>query len=249
VQLAGQYIEAAIQVIEASEAGIPVKVSAVKAIQKLVHPSSTRERRTDVHCIHSFCLSADDAALTPFMPRVAKDLGPFLLLTSEDTLCLVLDTLSVVLEADGANWMTPDLANSLVLAALEVWSKNNKGPFHAVHVEIKYLTTLVADPIFISVLTDILLNLAKAQAEGVYETVVQQALPILSNAIGVATASECWVAGSAIEMVTSLVQGSPDGRLAEGFFALLAPQLFACLSVAEDRDVLQVCLARGLVWL
>jgi hypothetical protein len=37
VQLAGQYLEAAIQVLEAPEAGIPVKVSAVKAIYKYVH--------------------------------------------------------------------------------------------------------------------------------------------------------------------------------------------------------------------
>jgi importin-9 len=32
--LAGQYIEASVQVIESSEAGIPVKISAVKAIHK-----------------------------------------------------------------------------------------------------------------------------------------------------------------------------------------------------------------------
>ena len=35
-QLAGQYLDAAVQVLEASEAGIPVKVSAVKAIHKYV---------------------------------------------------------------------------------------------------------------------------------------------------------------------------------------------------------------------
>ncbi len=35
-QLAVQYLEAAIQVLETSEAGVPVKVSAVKAIHKCV---------------------------------------------------------------------------------------------------------------------------------------------------------------------------------------------------------------------
>ena len=35
-QLAGQYLDAAIQVLEAPEASIPVKVSAVKAIHKYV---------------------------------------------------------------------------------------------------------------------------------------------------------------------------------------------------------------------
>lgn len=33
-QLAGQYLDAAVQVIEADNAGIPVKISAVKAIHK-----------------------------------------------------------------------------------------------------------------------------------------------------------------------------------------------------------------------
>ena len=33
-QLAGQYLDAAVQVLESAEAGIPVKVSAVKAIHK-----------------------------------------------------------------------------------------------------------------------------------------------------------------------------------------------------------------------
>lgn len=33
-QLAGQYLDASVQVIEATEAGIPVKISAVKAVHK-----------------------------------------------------------------------------------------------------------------------------------------------------------------------------------------------------------------------
>ena len=78
-------------------------------------------------CIHSFCQGADDAALTPFVPRITKDLGPFLLETTEDTLSLVLETLSVVVEVNSSKWMTQDLANSLVVAVLEVWTKNNKG--------------------------------------------------------------------------------------------------------------------------
>jgi len=61
------------------------------------------------------------------VPRIAKDLGPFLLVTTEDTLSLVLETLSVVVEVDESKWLTPELANSLVLAVIEVWMKNNKG--------------------------------------------------------------------------------------------------------------------------
>jgi hypothetical protein len=63
----------------------------------------------------------------PFAPRIAKDLGPFLLVTSEDTLSLVLETLAVVIDIDQGKWLTPELAHSLVNAILEVWRKNNKG--------------------------------------------------------------------------------------------------------------------------
>ena len=82
-----------------------------------------------IYMSYSFCLGIDDATLTPFMPRVAKDLGPFLLLTSEDTLSLVLETLSMVVVTDGSRWLSLDLASSLVHAVLEVWTKNNKGAF------------------------------------------------------------------------------------------------------------------------
>jgi importin-9 len=75
----------------------------------------------------SFYVGADDAALAPYAPRIAKDLGPFLMVTSDDTLSLVLETLSVVVGVDDCKWLTSELANSLVLATLEVWMKNNRG--------------------------------------------------------------------------------------------------------------------------
>lgn len=59
-------------------------------------------------------------------------------------------------------------------------------------------------------------------------------------AINSATKEESWIASSAIDLVSSLVEGSPQTGLGEGFFALLAPNLFSCLAGAEDRDVLQV---------
>ncbi|KAF9078120.1 ARM repeat-containing protein [Rhodocollybia butyracea] len=203
VQLAGQYLDAAIHVIEANDASIPIKVSAVKAV-------------------HNFCVGSDDKALAPFIPRIAKDLGPFLAVTSEDTLSLVLETLSVVLDVDKGKWLTQELADPLVIATLDVWTKNNK------------------DPIFLSIFPDIINSLAGSQAPGIYETVVKQALPPLCNAIAQATASsdQAYIAGSAIELVSSLVKASTNG-LGDGFFALLAPSLFKCLSEVEDRDVLQ----------
>ena len=98
---------------------------------------------------------------------------------------------------------------------------------------------LTSDPIFISILTDILTSLASSPTNGVYETVVKQSLPLLSGAINSAT-KESWIASSAIDLVSSLAEGSPQTGLGEGFFALLAPNLFSCLAGAEDRDVLQV---------
>ena len=126
-QLAGQYLDAAIQVIEAEAAGIPVKISAVKAVHKLVsvhlYDRTLTKRTTDI----SFCQGADDGALVSFVPRIAKDLAPFLLVTTEDTLSLVLETLAVVVKVDDSKWMTSDLAHSLVVTVLDVWAKNNKG--------------------------------------------------------------------------------------------------------------------------
>ncbi|KAJ3506346.1 hypothetical protein NLJ89_g6919 [Agrocybe chaxingu] len=202
LQSAGHYLNAAVQILESSEASVPVKISAVKAI-------------------HNFCQDGEDSALIPFAPRITQDLGPLLLVASEDTLSLVLESLSVVLEVDQGKWLTQELAGSLVTAILEVWNKNNK------------------DPIFISIFTDILTNLASSPANGIYETVVKQALPPLSAAVSSAKKEESWIASSAIDLISGLVSGAKENNLGEGFFQLLAPGLFSCLGGAEDRDVLQ----------
>jgi hypothetical protein len=75
----------------------------------------------------SFCQGGEDSALTPFASRIAQDLGPLLFVASEDTLSLILETLSVVLEVNQGKWLSAELGDSLVSALLEVWSKNNKG--------------------------------------------------------------------------------------------------------------------------
>jgi hypothetical protein len=77
---------------------------------------------------YSFAQALDGAILTQFAPRIIGDLGPFMLATTEDTLLLVLETMSVCLEIDGGRWLTPDLARSVTSAALQVWGKTNKGP-------------------------------------------------------------------------------------------------------------------------
>lgn len=96
------------------------------------------------------------------------------------------------------------------------------------------------DPILISILTEIFTSLAASSGPGIYQSVVKSALPTLCTAIASAKPDESWVTSSAIELVTGLVEGAPSGNLGDGFFGTLAPSLFDCLRVAEDRDVLQV---------
>ena len=82
------------------------------------------------------------------------------------------------------------------------------------------------------------MSLARSSQPGVYQAVVTAALPTLCNAI--TSIEEYWVVSSAIELLNSIAAGAPAEGLGEGFFATVAPPLFASLSKAEDRDVQQV---------
>lgn len=121
----GQYFEAAIQVIESDETEIPFKVSAVKSIQQFVFPSSLKRLYVDPPR-PSFAEYISDAELA-VVPRIIMDLGPFLLETSEDTLSLVLETVSVLAAVGKGSWFTTDLAVALTTALLDVWPKNIRG--------------------------------------------------------------------------------------------------------------------------
>lgn len=66
-------------------------------------------------------------------------------MTSDDTLSLVLETVSVVVKVDKGNWMTAELANSLVLAVLEVWHENNKGTSLYIDLAAAYLFHVRSD--------------------------------------------------------------------------------------------------------
>lgn len=68
-------------------------------------------------------------------------------------------------------------------------------------------------------------------------------MPSVCLSIGSAKKEESWIPASGIDLVSSIVSGAPESGLGERFFEALAPNLFACLSVAEDRDVLQVRLS------
>jgi hypothetical protein len=76
----------------------------------------------------SFARFISDAQ-SAIIPRITRDLGPFLLETSEDTLSLVLETISVLCGVGDGSWFTTELAGALTTALLDVWPKNIKGAF------------------------------------------------------------------------------------------------------------------------
>lgn len=84
------------------------------------------------HCtVYRFCGRVGSNISRPLAPRIVNDIAPFLAMTSEDTLALVLDTLSVVVEIGGGDWITTELANAIVNAVFDVWYKNQRGLFPA----------------------------------------------------------------------------------------------------------------------
>ena len=94
-----------------------------------------------------------------------------------------------------------------------------------------------SDPIFISILGNVFESLASSPA---YQAVVQQALPALTTALMSATEVDSYVASAAFELVGALVEGAPASGLGDGFFAMLAPALYATLRATEDRETIQV---------
>lgn len=91
-----------------------------------------------------------------------------------------------------------------------------------------------------AVMSAIIQRLAGAPAQGIYETVVRQALPVLCEAIGRGEGDDKWIAAAALEQLAGLLQGAPEGNLGSGFIDTLAPALFACLRTTKDRDAIQV---------
>ena len=85
----------------------------------------------------SFAEYISDAELA-IVPRIIRDLGPFLLETSEDTLSLVLETISVLCGVGKGSWFTLDLAAALTTALLDVWPKNMKGLFRHLFHTVNY---------------------------------------------------------------------------------------------------------------
>lgn len=163
-------------------------------------------------------------------------MAPLLLVTVEETLALVMETLSVLLKVEEGKWLTPDHASSLTTALLDVWRKNVKGATVSILSEIQLFKLLLPDQVLLSVITDVFEGLAAAS----YQATVSQALPSLANALASVSNDETWVTSSALEIITGLMRGAQEGQLGQGFFASLGPALFKAVNETEDRDVIQV---------
>lgn len=94
-----------------------------------------------------------------------------------------------------------------------------------------------------AVMSTILSRLASAPVHGLYETVVRQSLSPLCEAIGKTEGDDKWIAAAALEQLSGLLQGAPEGNIGSGFIDTLAPALFACLRTTKDRDAIQVRLS------
>ena len=65
--------------------------------------------------------------LISYAARIAVNLGPLLLVTTDDTLTLILETIASVVDIGFGNWITPEIAQGLTNAVLNVWRKNEQG--------------------------------------------------------------------------------------------------------------------------
>lgn len=188
----------------------------------------------------------DSSELAPYAPRILADLVPFLASTSEDTLALIVETLTVTVKINLGSWLTTDATRALTrVVVLEAWRKNSKGKPLAIRLESFLLKRVcVVDPVLLSALTDLLSAIAASLADGIYNALVAEAFPPLVEILGPRASEdggEVWLVSSALELIVSILEGGEKGKLGDGLVAGLAPALLDCLGRTQDRDVIVVC--------
>lgn len=72
----------------------------------------------------------ETAELDSYASRILVDLTPFLRSTSEDTLALIVETLTVTVKINLGSWLTSEATILLTRAVLEAWQRNSKGKYH-----------------------------------------------------------------------------------------------------------------------
>lgn len=91
-------------------------------------------------------------------------------------------------------------------------------------------------------LEDLFTELADSRAPAVYQAVITQCLPILSDALAQPNTEQLFIASSAVDLIAALARGAQRGALGDGFFAAFAPHLFARLRGSYDAELLEVSL-------
>lgn len=87
----------------------------------------TLHHRLIINCFFSFCSVDEDRPLAKFGPRVVAALAPFMGSATEDSLGVVLEALSTVIQVDTGRWLTPELATTVVGMMLASYEKNING--------------------------------------------------------------------------------------------------------------------------
>ncbi|SNX84223.1 related to KAP114 - Member of the karyopherin-beta family, nuclear import [Melanopsichium pennsylvanicum] len=216
-ELAVQFLDAAVNVIESDGASLPVKISAVRTVKNFYRHLPSR-------------------VVGPYAPRVVQKLGPLLTQASEDTLILIIETVQAVVveetdsgEAASTALVEPAIIGEIVRAALKVWAPNAR------------------DIILLSVVSDLFESLAGSKQPGVPQVIVHESLPFLAAAIGSSLPGQAdasadggpsVIAETAVELAKSVLDGASPAAL-RGATGVLCPNLFRVLSSSEDRDVLQ----------
>jgi hypothetical protein len=72
----------------------------------------------------------ETAELDSYASRILADLAPFLASTSEDTLALIVETLTVTVKINLGSWLTSEPTRLLTRAVLEAWRRNSEGKHH-----------------------------------------------------------------------------------------------------------------------
>ncbi|KAK9806782.1 hypothetical protein WJX72_002643 [[Myrmecia] bisecta] len=160
----------------------------------------------------------DAAALQPLLPNIYAGLGALLSSSTEETLHLVLETLTVVVKADvaeAAKW-EPQLST----AVLHIWANH------------------VADPLLSIDAIDVLEALALTPAA--LPSLQARVLPVLSSIISQPDANSTILVEGALDVATMLLKPS-NAEQAAIVHATLSQPVMALMMHSDDAGILQSC--------
>ncbi|TIA71942.1 hypothetical protein E3P89_01920 [Wallemia ichthyophaga] len=119
--LAGAFVDAAAAMLNHSNAGVPVKISAVRAIR-------------------NFANGLDDEIVGPKALQILSSIVPLLAHTTESTLGLLVEAVDSVLDTLNTEALTTELVVQLSSVILPVWEKNVNDPLLASQLDDLFVT-------------------------------------------------------------------------------------------------------------